>query len=156
MAPDVTVHDAPPILRAGSGARPLMLLGALLLASLAGCTTTIECRIGPAANPAALVHVVLFDLDDAFLADELAADCERLLKPLPMVHGFSVGRHVDTGREGVQSDYDLALVVRFVDERAYQAYAEHPSHLELVAIWKPHLSGLRRYDFWDEELGPQR
>lgn len=136
-----------------------MRLGALLLASLAGCTAIerTRCEPGPFRfGDAALVHVVLFELDDPGRVEALAADCERLLAPLSMVFGFSVGRHLDAGREGIQDDYDLALVVRFVDAEAYQAYAEHPAHLELVATWKPHLTGLRRYDYWDEALRPRR
>lgn len=116
-----------------------------MLLLLAGCVSMPS----PVRTPARLVHVVFFELADPAEADALRADCDRLLAPISDVRGYTLGAPVDIGRPSVLHDYDLALIVRFVDEAGYRAYLEHPGHLALVEAWKPRLAALRVHDFWD-------
>jgi hypothetical protein len=110
--------------------------------SLTGCASM---------RPAPVVHLVYFQLSDPSPAnvDALLADCDRLLPGIPGVLSYAAGRHLETGRPAVVADYDLALLIGFVDEAAYLGYVEHPDHQELVALWKSHFRQLVVRDFFD-------
>ena len=124
--------------------RTIAILGALLLSQLlAGCAS-----LGGGAQPAPLLHLVYFELDDPQLVDGLRADCDRLLAGIPSVVSYASGRHLDVGRDNVDSGYDLFLLVGFADERGYGDYLAHPQHVQLVDEWRPHLRSLRIHDVW--------
>jgi len=108
--------------------------------SLAGGTAT---RLAP------VVHLVFIQLHDPGQVDALLADCDRLLPGIPGVVSYAAGRHLDIGRLNIDSDYDLALVVGFEDEDAYQGYVEHPDHVKLVLSWKERFKQLMVRDFGD-------
>lgn len=123
----------------------------LLLAALAlgGCALPL----GGPSRPAPLLHLVYFRLVDPSQAEALLDDSERLLMPIPTVVSYAAGRHVDIGRDSVEDDYDVALLVGFRDVAGYRAYLQHPRHLELLAIWKERLAGITIYDVGDEPRG---
>ena len=107
---------------------------------------------GPPAprRPAPILHLVYFQLVEPADAEQLLADCEELLTPIPSVVAYAAGRHLDTGRDTVDGDYDLALLVGFVDIEGYQEYLEHPLHLELLARWKDRLESYTIHDVLDQ------
>lgn len=129
-------------------------LTALLLAAalpLAGCAC--GCRsanTGMPPSPAAISHVVLFNLQDPADADELIADCNERLAPIPGIASFAVGRHLDTGRSHVFSDYHVGLYVGYESEADYDVYIDHPDHVALVEKWQPRWNWIRIYDFFEE------
>ena len=74
-----------------------------------------------------IVHVVLVEWREG--ADPAAADAlvEQHLVPLPGVLTVDHGPSVST--EGLESGFDWALAIRFVDEAALAAYLPHPEHV---------------------------
>ncbi len=101
-------------------------------------------------RPARINHVVFFKLQDPSDAAELIKDCDAKLASIPGVVAYFAGSHLDTGRATVDSDYDVGLYVGFMTEAAYRPYVEHPSHIEVVAKWKPSLKWLLVRDILDE------
>jgi hypothetical protein len=116
-----------------------------------GCVTSLHCPTAPTRPRApTIAHVVFAELADPADADQLIADCFRLLRPIPSVASFSCGRHVDTERPSVLHDYHVGLVIGFHSPADYAAYVDHPDHVALVEAWKPRLVRLRVYDFLDQ------
>ncbi len=107
------------------------------------------CASGP-VRPARISHVVFLKLVDPAETDALIADCDRLLPRIPGVVSYCAGKHVETGRSTVDSDYDVGLYVGFRTESDYAVYVDHPLHIELVTTWRPRLEWLRVYDVLDE------
>lgn len=112
----------------------------------AGCGSLTGCA---ATRPAPLIHLVFIQLHDPSQVEDLLADCDRLLPGIPGVVSYAAGRHLDIGRQNIDSDYDLALVVGFEDEDAYQGYVVHPDHVNLVNAWKERFRQLMVRDFDD-------
>ena len=125
------------------------LVSPLLIALLVSCARRQSVPSAP-MRPAVINHVVFFKLQDPADADVLLADCESMLGQIPGVVALYAGRHIETGRPTVDSNYDVGIYVGFMDEAAYAGYVEHPSHLELVKKWQPRLQWLRVYDVLDE------
>jgi hypothetical protein len=133
------------------------LLGASAAAAgfgwLGGCASTAFDRAGdagPPAPPARINHVVLFALHDPRDADALIADSRRSLGVIPGVTSLFCGKHVDTGRPGIMTDYDACVYVGFDSLEDYGAYVADPRHQELVTRWRDRLEGYRVYDVLDE------
>jgi hypothetical protein len=93
---------------------------------------------------------VFFRLHDPSNDAALIADCESMLAAIPGIVSFYAGKHIDTGRATVDSNYDVGMYVGFMDEGAYARSVDHPSHLALVEKWRPRLQWLRVYDVLDE------
>ncbi|MEM9065315.1 MAG: Dabb family protein [Planctomycetota bacterium] len=121
--------------------RGLLVLLAVLV--LAGCATSAV-----APRPAAISHIVLIKLDDPSRADELVADCDRLLATIHSVVSYAAGKHVEAGRGTVLNDYDVAIYVGYGTMAGYAEYVEHPQHVELVQKWGP-VSQITVRDFLD-------
>lgn len=100
--------------------------------------------------PAALNHPVYFKLNDPGEADALIADCNRLLRPIPGVVAYYVGRPYDSGRASVTHDYDVGLYIGFATAEDYSNYVDHPNHVALVSAWRDRLEWLRVHDILDE------
>jgi hypothetical protein len=140
--------------------RPLGLLIPLLataLLGMTGCTCRFVTEQPRGTSTAAVIsaplarinHVVFFDLKDPADADRLIEDCRRLLGGIPGVTGLFCGRHFESGRESVLSDYDVGLYVGLDSPDAYAAYLTHPDHLSLVEAWGPRFESYRVYDIED-------
>jgi hypothetical protein len=130
---------------------PVIAVVLLLALSGGGCGATGAAeRGGPEAAARAvhgpLVHVVLIRLSDPTRAPELVREARAGLARIPSVVGLQVGGPVDIGREGVDLDFDVGIVVGFDDEAGYLAYLEHPDHVALVQAWKPRWSAIRIVD----------
>lgn len=101
-------------------------------------------------RPAPILHLVYFHLADPADAPALLADCQELLPGIPGVLAYAAGTHLDTGRESVDGDYDVALLVGFPDVAAYQVYLRHEDHLELLARWGGKLTSYTIHDVLDQ------
>lgn len=124
--------------------RAALFVPALSACGLPGCHAPAQPR--PVAT---ISHVVFADLADPADADELLGDARAMLAPIPTVTAFSAGRHIDTGRATVLSDYDAGIILGFDDAAGLNAYVVHPEHAAFVDKWRPRLTGLRVYDIHD-------
>ncbi|MBG84659.1 MAG: hypothetical protein CMJ40_08955 [Phycisphaerae bacterium] len=123
-----------------------------LLALIAIFPVTV-CLTGcSSSNRAARInHVVFFKLEAAQDVDELIRDCDQDLATIPGVTSYFCGKHGDFGRSGVvDSNYDVGFYVGFDTDEAYNAYLEHPRHIDLVSKWKPRWEWVRIYDVVDD------
>ncbi|MCA9292053.1 MAG: Dabb family protein [Phycisphaerales bacterium] len=125
--------------------RLLLVLGAMMTVCAGGCATT------PARppRPAVISHIVFFKLNDPADADALIAACDARIAPIPGITAYACGRHVDTGRATVASDYDVGCVIGFDSTASYARYVEHPEHVAVVSAWRPRLTWLKVYDVLD-------
>ena len=119
-------------------------------ALLAGCSSTPTSHAPPSLI-GNLAHAVAFELADESDADELVADCRRLLSDIPGVVMLTVGeRGPEFDRALNDQVFDVLLFVVFEDRGAHDAYQVHPDHRELVGTWEPRLAGVRVLDAWIE------
>lgn len=81
--------------------------------------------------------------------DEILVDSDDLLATIPSVRTYAAGRHIDTGRDTIINDYDLAIYLGFESVEGLDAYVKHEQHIEYVKKWKPRLNALRVYDMHD-------
>lgn len=139
--------------RRGSRAFALIVAAAAHPVALVGCAgghgrpETIRVA---APRTALINHVVFFDLKDPADAPALIRDCDRRLATIPGVSSYFCGRHVDTGRATVDSDYDVGFYVGFESREDYAAYVEHPAHVALVNEWRPRFESIVVRDVLDE------
>jgi len=119
----------------------------LVLAALA--ISPAACRHHRTPHPTNLTHVVIFNLDDPTKAEALIEACDRYLTDIDAVESYACGRHFETGRSVVLSDYDVALVVGFASAAAYADYLASPQHTALLDEWSSVISDVRIYDFQD-------
>lgn len=128
--------------------------GVLGWIALTGCSATSSTQnasaaAGPISPPGHISHVVLFTLVEGTDEGAFIDDCRDLLGPIPGVTTLSCGRHLDTGREDVQGDYDVGVSVGLASAAAYRDYLTHPKHLELLDRWGPTIDSYRIYDIQD-------
>ncbi len=100
--------------------------------------------------PARINHVVFFDLKDPADADALVSDSRRSLGSIPAVVSLFCGKHVDSGRPAVLTDYDACVYVGFDSLEDYAAYVADQRHRDLVARWRDRLVGYSVYDVLDD------
>ena len=95
-------------------------------------------------------HVVLFWTDPALpnAADEIIAGGNKLLKHIPGITHFHIGKMVGSTRPVVDQTYQVALNTVFTCKQAQDDYQVHPQHLEFVAhCVKPFVKKVVVYDF---------
>ncbi|MCS7090242.1 MAG: Dabb family protein [Verrucomicrobiota bacterium] len=95
-------------------------------------------------------HIVLFwtDPGQPNAAETLIAAAERLLRPIPGVVHFHVGRMVPSTRPVVDQSYQVGLNIVFVDKAAQDAYQVHPAHVDFVeSVVKRVCMNVKVYDF---------
>ena len=95
-------------------------------------------------------HVVIFWTDPAKpeAADAVIAGAHQLLKPIPGMTHFHVGKMVPSHRPVVEQSYQVALNTVFTSKQAQDDYQVHPQHLEFVAqCVKPFVKKVVVYDF---------
>ena len=120
-----------------------------LVACLPASCAAPSAHTGP-SRPARINHVAFFELNDPQDAGELIRDCNSMRTTIPGIVSSYAGTHLDTTREGVQSDYHVGFYVGFMSEADYQTYLDHPAHLEIVKKWRPRLRRLQVYAVVDE------
>ena len=79
-------------------------------------------------------HIVVFWTDpvNPNAADELLAGVNQLLKNIPGVLQFHVGKMTPSHRPVVEQSYQVALNLIFQDKKAQDDYQVHPQHVEFV------------------------
>lgn len=77
-------------------------------------------------------HVVFFKLSDLDTAREAARRLAALDGVVPSLQSVEVG--VDEARSA--RSWDVCLITRFADAAGFEAYRDHPAHLEVVAWLK--------------------
>ena len=95
-------------------------------------------------------HIVVFWTDPARsdATDELLTGANWLLKNIPGVLQFYVGKMVPSERPVVEQSYQVALNLIFPNQQAEQAYQTHPQHVEFVEKYVKRLvKKLVVYDF---------
>ena len=95
-------------------------------------------------------HVVIFwtDAKKPNAANELMAGAEKLLKPIPGVLNFHIGRMATSHRPVVDQSYQVALNLIFPTKQAQDDYQVHPAHVEFVEkVFKPNCVKVVVYDF---------
>ena len=122
---------------------------ALTGCSAANSTQNASAAAEPITPPGHVSHVVLFSLIEGTDEGAFIDDCRDLLSPIPGVTALSCGRHLDTGRNDVQGDYDVGVSVGLASAAAYRDYLTHPKHLELLDRWGPAIDSYRIYDIQD-------
>lgn len=118
------------------------LLG--LLASSLGCSNVAPWDAAP------FCHVVLFKFrgsaTDAQRA-EMLQDARDLLAPIPSVKGVWAGRPAPTtNMTGVDSNYDVGILVTFGDLKGLTLYNDHPRHVDFVNKYRDKVE-VRVFDF---------
>ncbi|MFG0304901.1 MAG: Dabb family protein [Phycisphaerales bacterium JB040] len=103
------------------------------------------------APPARIGHVVLLSLNDPADAPELIESSREVLGPIPGITTLGVGTHLETGRDALISDYDVALYIGFQTEADYSAYLVHPDHVAYVDAWRPRLTSIRIIDILEAD-----
>ncbi|MGA2029427.1 MAG: Dabb family protein [Verrucomicrobiota bacterium] len=95
-------------------------------------------------------HVVVFWTDPANpnAGDELIAGANKLLKNIPGVMQFHVGKMAPSHRPVVDQSYQVALNIIFPDRKAQDDYQVHPQHVEfLEKVFKRTCKKVTVYDF---------
>ena len=95
-------------------------------------------------------HIVIFWTDPANpeTSEALIAGAERLLKPIPGIVFFHIGRMASSHRAVVDQTYQVALNVVFDSKKSQDAYQVHPLHVEFVEkVFKPICKKVVVYDF---------
>lgn len=124
------------------------LLSCALL--LGGCRSDQQPRPAPRAGQVALIsHMVFIELHDPDDYQQILADADQMLNTIPSVYRFAAGNHLDTGRQSISSDYDLAIYLGFQSEQDLSTYVDHDQHIRFVERWKPKIKSLRVYDMHD-------
>ena len=79
-------------------------------------------------------HIVVFWTDPANpnAADELLAGANQLLKNIPGVVQFHIGKMKPSHRPVVEQSYQVALNLIFPNQKAQDDYQGHPRHVEFV------------------------
>ena len=121
---------------------------ALLIISLlfmSACVSTTR----RAPRTALIGHIVFIDLKQNSDYDALLRDSNEMLATIPSVRTYAAGRHIDTGRDTIINDYDLAIYLGFESIEDLNAYVIHDQHIAYVTKWKPRFESLRIYDMHD-------
>jgi hypothetical protein len=95
-------------------------------------------------------HVVLVWLNEPGNArhkEQMIAAARTFPKEIPGILSMSIGGALRSDREVVDDSFDLALVMRFKDKEALDAYEKHPVHVKAVKeVLAPNASKLKVYD----------
>jgi hypothetical protein len=88
-------------------------------------------------------HVVIF-----WTKPEIPGAADALVRPVPGVRLFHVGKMVKSDREVVEQSYQVALNLTFDTKKDQDDYQVHPSHIEFVEkVFKPNCARVVVYDF---------
>jgi len=125
-----------------------------LILIISGCASNRDIRSPTAASvsprPAPINHIVFFNLKNPADADELIADCDRLLATAPGVVSYFAGKRLDTGRANVETDFEVGFYIGFQTQADYAAFVNHPDHVAAVKKWKPRCEWIRIHDVVDD------
>jgi len=125
----------------------------LLTLTLIGCSSYQTPRPAPRAEQVALIsHIVFVKLVDPSDYSRILADADQQLNTIASVARFGAGAPLDTGRETVLDDYDLAIYLGFNSQDDLAAYVAHPQHNAFLEKWMSRIETLKVYDMLDEPM----
>ena len=127
-----------------------------LLAAVALLASGTSCRMHSTgfeesdARVIGVSHVVVCWLKEPGNAEHrrrVIEACKGLID-IPGVQEVTVGTAIPSTRPVVDSSYDVAMVVRFRDEKAMRDYDQHPIHVNAIEkTLKPLVARFVVYDF---------
>ncbi|MFI5959011.1 Dabb family protein [Cryptosporangium sp. NPDC051539] len=93
-----------------------------------------------------IIHVVLVEWhSDALAVSRQASELvDRHLVPLPLAQGVESGGSVSS--EGLENGFEWALVIRFENRGALEAYLPHPEHLVVAEFLRAKAKRLVVFD----------
>lgn len=126
--------------------KTIPLFAVLLSSILVSCAQL--CPMAPKTGN--VEHVVLAWLNEpgnAAVKDKMVAATHTFQKEIPGILALSVGDAIPSNRDVVDDSFDLAIVIRFKDKAALDAYEKHPVHVKAVKeVLAPNVSKLKVYD----------
>lgn len=91
-------------------------------------------------------HMVIFCLKYEATANEtekFLLDGQAILSAIPEVQKFEVMRQISA-----TNDYHFGFSMEFLNQAAYNAYSQHPSHVDFVERrWKTEVTRFLEIDF---------
>jgi hypothetical protein len=109
----------------------------------------LQVQPAAAASNQAIEHIVIIWLKEPGLIDaqNTIIKASQALKTIPGVLAFKSGKAVPSQRTIVDSSFDVAFIISFIDQAALDAYLIHPLHLQLMEeTVKPLVDRIRVYD----------
>ena len=108
-------------------------------------------QIQPATAAAnqTIEHIIIIWLKEPgnTQAQDKIIKASEKLKTIPGVITLRSGKAVPSQRKIVDSSYDVALIISFINKAALDAYLVHPVHLNLLEkTMKPLIERIRVYD----------
>ena len=125
------------------------MLQRYLLTLVFAVICTLQVQSAAAVSNQAIEHIVIIWLKQPGLTDaqDTIIKASQALKTIPGVIALKTGKAVPSQREVVDSSFDVALVISFIDRAALDAYLTHPLHLQLLEeTIKPLVDRFRVYD----------
>jgi hypothetical protein len=123
-------------------------LFAILVSGLLSSCAQLGSQPGP--KPGNVEHVVLVWLNEpgnAAVKQKMITAARAFPREIPGILSMSIGDAVPSDRDIVDDSFDLALVVRFKDKAAMDAYEKHPVHVKAAKeVLAPNASKLKVYD----------
>ncbi len=102
-----------------------------------------------AASNQTIEHIVIIWLKQPgnVNAQDKIIKASQELKAIPGVITLRSGKMVPSQRKVVDSSYDIALIVSFINRAALDAYLVHPVHVNLLEkTMKPLIKKIKVYD----------
>ncbi len=102
-----------------------------------------------AASNQTIEHIVIIWLKQPgnVNAQDKIIKASHALETIPGVIAIRSGKAVPSRREIVDSSYDVALIISFINKAALDAYLVHPVHLNLLEkTMKPLIKRIKVYD----------
>jgi hypothetical protein len=109
----------------------------------------LQIQSAAAASDQAVEHIVIIWLKQPgnTNAQDTVIKASQALKTIPGVVALKSGKAVPSPRKIVDSSFDVALIISFIDQAAFDAYLTHPVHLQLLEeFMKPLVDRIRVYD----------
>jgi len=103
------------------------------------------------AGQAQVHHIVLFDLKDNVTEkqiEEMITVGVALLADIPGVLEVSINKKARQDRKVHIKDYDVALYVRWKDNKTGDVYGPHVLHQSFLKLYKPLVAGIKVIDFY--------
>ena len=113
--------------------------------------TTILFSASAFAGEANVHHVVLFDMKDNVTpeqVEELITVGEALLAQIPGVLEVSINKKAREDRGVHIKAYDIALYVKWENNKTGNVYSPHILHQSFLKLYKPLFAGVKVIDFY--------
>jgi len=125
------------------------MLQRCLLTLVLAVLLALQVQSAAAAANQTIEHIVIIWLKQPGIEDaqDTIIKASQALKTIPGVLALKSGKAVPSPRNIVDSSFDVALIISFIDQAALDAYLTHPVHLQLLEeTMKPLVDRIRVYD----------